>query len=260
VIYRIESADFLGVRINPCPNGIVVNEILRAASTGNYGYVCIANVDMLTRAKRSPELSTALRRSLFTFMDGMPVVWALKLKGCLNAERNYGPALMLSVCEKAARHKTSIFLYGGSSDELLALQVSLKRRIPDLRIAGALSPPLLPEKPAIDSEVVKQINASGARIVFVGLGCPKQEHWMAVHSGQINAVCIGVGLAFAQNAGKVARAPALMQRMGMEWLFRLIQEPKRLWRRYLVGNSMFIWYCVMEMGQYVWRRAVAPSK
>jgi N-acetylglucosaminyldiphosphoundecaprenol N-acetyl-beta-D-mannosaminyltransferase len=231
-----------------------------AASTGNYGHVCIANVDMLTRAKRSSDLSNALRTSLFTFMDGMPLVWALKLKGCAHAERNYGPSLMLSVCEEAARHKTPIFLFGGSPDELQALQRVLKRRIPNLRIAGATSPSLLPEKPAMDAEAIKEINASGARIVFVGLGCPKQEHWMAVHSAQLNAVCIGVGLAFAQNAGKVAQAPALLQRIGMEWLFRLVHEPKRLWRRYLVGNSVFVWYCVLEVGQFMWRRAVALSK
>jgi N-acetylglucosaminyldiphosphoundecaprenol N-acetyl-beta-D-mannosaminyltransferase len=256
----METAEFLGVRINPCPNDVAVNAILHAASTGSYGYVCIANVDMLTRAKRSIDLHNALRASLFTFMDGMPVVWALKLKGLYYAERNYGPSLMLSVCEKAAQEKIPIFLYGGSPDELRALQSALKQRISNLRIAGAISPPLLPQKPRVDSIAIEEINRSGAGIVFVGLGCPKQEHWMAVHGPHLHAVCIGVGLAFAQNAGRIAQAPAVLQRMGMEWLFRLAQEPKRLWRRYLVGNSFFIWYCLVEMGQFLWRRATALSK
>jgi N-acetylglucosaminyldiphosphoundecaprenol N-acetyl-beta-D-mannosaminyltransferase len=163
------------------------------------------------------------------------------------AQRVYGPQLMHDVCLLAAQRGLKVFLYGGSAQELSALQQRLSADMPELQIVGAVSPPMLPDRPPRDPDIESRIRDSGAHVVFVGLGCPKQEFWMAQHAAHLPAVCLGVGLAFAQLAGLKARAPAWMQQSGLEWLFRLAQEPRRLWRRYLVGNSLFIWYLLRQM-------------
>ena len=179
--------------------------------------------------------------------DGMPLVWMLRAQGHRLAERVYGPGLTRTLCRSAAQHGVSVFLYGGSTSEELQLFITHMREFaPGLEIAGALCPPLLPVTPPFDVEVVRVINDSGARLVFVGLGCPKQENWMLMHLGSLDAITVGVGLAFAQIAGTKPTAPRWMQLAGLEWLFRLAQEPGRLWRRYLVGNSLFVWYCLQD--------------
>jgi N-acetylglucosaminyldiphosphoundecaprenol N-acetyl-beta-D-mannosaminyltransferase len=172
------------------------------------------------------------------------------------AERIYGPDLMLSICAGCEAHDQSVFLFGGTQAEIDALQVFLRRRFPALRIAGAVAPGLLPDKPAFDPHTVALINGSGARVVFVGLGCPKQEYWLRSNAGEIAGMSLGVGQAFAQLAGLKRRAPAWMAERGLEWLFRLAQEPRRLWRRYLVGNSLFVWYLFREAA---WRSSTPTT-
>ncbi|MBY0366149.1 MAG: WecB/TagA/CpsF family glycosyltransferase [Burkholderiaceae bacterium] len=212
------------------------------------GLVCVANVDMLTRAKRTPRLAGLMREAVAVVTDGMPLVWALKrLHRQDRARRVYGPGLVWAVCEAAAGRGQPVFLYGGTPDELRLMQARLLEKIPGLRIAGAVSPPMLPAEPPFDAAIVDTINRSGAEIVFVGLGCPKQEFWMEAHQRHLNAVSIGVGLAFALIAGTKSQAPRWMRDHGLEWLYRLCQEPGRLWRRYLVGNTLFIGYVLREL-------------
>jgi N-acetylglucosaminyldiphosphoundecaprenol N-acetyl-beta-D-mannosaminyltransferase len=149
---------------------------------------------------------------------------------------------MIGLCEAAAAEGLPVYFYGGDQALMAALVDALRRRLPALRIAGAEAAPLLPRQPEPDQATIERIRGSGARLVFVGLGCPKQEFWMQAHRAHLDAVLVGVGQAFGIAAGIVPEAPAWMRRSGLEWLFRLASEPRRLWRRYLVTNTLFAAY------------------
>lgn len=246
---RPVETTLFGVRLFSSDMPAASEFIGNLAVNGSGGYVCVANVDMVTRAKRDSKLFSVMQRANMVVTDGLPLVWALRKKGLKNSNRIYGPALMLALCARAEHAQFPIFLYGGTDLEVGLLVAALIRRHPRLKIAGAVSPPTLPSDPPFDADAVKMINATGARFVFVGLGCPKQEYWMYTHAAALDGIAIGVGLAFAQIAGTKAPAPIWMQDSGLEWLYRLGQEPRRLWARYLVGNSLFIWYC-MKAGIY----------
>ncbi|MEO6664301.1 MAG: WecB/TagA/CpsF family glycosyltransferase [Rubrivivax sp.] len=179
--------------------------------------------------------------------DGAPIAWMLRRAGAAGQTRISGPDLMADCCGLAAQRGESIFLYGGTEDTLERLRARLLQRWPSLKIAGWLSPPFRTLTPAEDEAHIRQINASGAGSVWVGLGCPKQERWMAAHRGRILAVMVGVGAAFEFHAGTVSRAPLWMRNNGLEWLFRLAQEPRRLGRRYLVTNTLFIWGALQQL-------------
>lgn len=209
-------------------------------------YVCVANAHMLVTARQRPDLAEVLHNAFYVTADGMPLVWSLRHKGWRDAQRVAGPDLTLRLCEEAEKKGLSVFFYGGSPDSLHKLQGELTRRFPRLIIAGSEAPPQLPEKPNFDAALASRIRQSGARVVFVGLGCPKQEFWMAAHAPDLSAVLVGVGAAFDFISGTIQRAPVWMQKSGLEWLYRLVREPKRLWKRYLVTNSLFLWYWATE--------------
>jgi N-acetylglucosaminyldiphosphoundecaprenol N-acetyl-beta-D-mannosaminyltransferase len=183
--------------------------------------------------------------------DGAPVAWMLSRFGYPGQQRINGPDLMWRYCEKAAMTGEPIYLYGGMPETLDILQRRLMQTFPGLLIAGAYSPPFRELMKEEDETVVARINASGARTVWVSLGCPKQEKWMAAHRGRIQAVMIGVGAAFDYHAGTLNRAPKWMQNAGFEWLHRLISEPRRLWKRYLITNTVFV---VLAARQLLFRR------
>ncbi|MEM8546415.1 MAG: WecB/TagA/CpsF family glycosyltransferase, partial [Cyanobacteria bacterium P01_H01_bin.119] len=172
--------------------------------------------------------------------DGMPLVVGLRLLGVANQSRVYGPDLMLALCDRAAQAQIPIYLYGGTQETLKKLSAALGQQFPGLPIAGFHSPPFRALTTEEESNDIERISQSGARIVFVGLGCPKQEYWMARQHGRLNAVMVGVGAAFAFHSGEVSQAPRWMMRLGCEWLYRLSQEPRRLWRRYLINNPAFL--------------------
>jgi len=240
----VETSLF-GVRLYAAQQASATQAIIEHARK-HAGMICVANVDMVTRAVSDSKLAQVMRQAFIVVTDGMPLVWVLRKRGLNEARRVYGPELMRALCSAAAGEGLPIYLYGGSAGELAALQIELQRAYPALRIAGAESPAMLPADPPFDAALTARINASGARLVFVGLGCPKQEYWMGNHAAQINAMTAGVGLAFAQIAGLKRAAPGWMSRNGMEWLFRLGQEPRRLWRRYLIGNSKFLWLLLCD--------------
>lgn len=203
-------------------------------------YVCCCNVHSVISVRRNAAVRRAVRGADMVTPDGMPVVWMLRKLGYAGQQRINGPDLMWNLCTLAARQRHAIFLYGSTRETLTALEARLRQHFPNLKLAGAIAPPFRPLSIIEDACVVMQINRSGASLVLVSLGCPKQELWMQTHRGRIRAVMIGVGAAFDYHAGTLSRAPLWMQARGLEWLYRLCAEPGRLWKRYALTNSLFL--------------------
>lgn len=233
------AVDILGVRVHATSYADATARIVRWAERGESRYVCCANVHVVMEAQDSPPFAEVLHDAALVTPDGMPLVWFARGLG-IAQPRVYGPDLMLHVCASAAAHAIPIGLYGSTDDTLDALQRSLHARFPGLVVAYRHAPPFRAERSDEDEAVVAACTRAGVRILFVGLGCPKQELWMAAHAGRIPAVMLGVGAAFAFHAGKVAQAPAWMQGAGLEWLYRLSREPRRLAGRYLRHNPRFV--------------------
>jgi N-acetylglucosaminyldiphosphoundecaprenol N-acetyl-beta-D-mannosaminyltransferase len=220
----------------------VIDTLLQWAKRKESRYVSICNVHSVVTAKQNPVFRRVVNEADMATPDGMPLVWVLRRIGFQRQERINGPDLMWRLCGQVAEKGLSIFLYGSTPETLERLTNNLKISFPQLAIAGVYSPPFRLLSDEDDRKMIDLINCSGAHIVFAGLGCPKQEFWMAAHRGKVRAVMIGVGAAFDYHAGTVTRAPLWMQHSGLEWLFRLMSEPKRLWKRYLVTNSLFLIY------------------
>jgi N-acetylglucosaminyldiphosphoundecaprenol N-acetyl-beta-D-mannosaminyltransferase len=210
-------------------------------------YICVANVHMLMEAHDSPEFAGMVNDADLVVPDGVPLVWMMRFKGALGQQRVYGPTLMLHVLEAAARENIPVGFYGSKPEVLESLVKRMQARYAGLNVAYSFSPPYRELSQQEDDEVVQSINRSGTRILFVGLGCPKQEIWMAKHRGRVKAVMLGVGAAFDFHAGAKPQAPAWMQRLGLEWLFRLLSEPRRLWKRYLYHNPRFVVLAVADL-------------
>jgi N-acetylglucosaminyldiphosphoundecaprenol N-acetyl-beta-D-mannosaminyltransferase len=192
-------------------------------------------------ARKDSELHTILNAADIATPDGMPLVWALRSFGIEDQPRVYGPTLMLVLCEQAARLGHRVFLYGGRSETLEALQANLVRRFPGLKIVGSYSPPFRDLTEEEQRVVQGQIADAAPDLLFVGISTPKQERWMSAHRRVFRgAVMVGVGAAFDFHAGRVQQAPAWMQRNGLEWFYRLTREPGRLWKRYLLVTPWFL--------------------
>jgi len=210
-------------------------------------YVCIANAHMLMEAYDSPEFAGIVNDADLVVPDGMPLVWMMRAKGVRDQQRVYGPTLMLHVLESAARDNIPVGFYG-STPKVLGLMVErMQARYEGLNVAYSYSPPFWELSQQQDDNVIQSINRSGAKILFVGLGCPKQEIWMGEHRGKVNAVMLGVGAAFDFHAGTKYQAPAWMQRSGLEWFFRFLTEPRRLWKRYLYHNPRFVILAIADI-------------
>lgn len=203
-------------------------------------YVCVSNVHMCMEAFDNQEYSSIINNADLTVPDGKPLVWAQKLLEHKEASHVRGTDLTLELCKEAEKKRIPIGLYGGSQDALDNFNVFLKKKFPDLKTAYSFSPPFRPLTKKEDDLYTAQINESGAKILFVGLGCPKQEIWMAEHKNRVNCVMIGVGAAFDFLSGDKKEAPKWMQNIGIEWVFRLASEPDRLWKRYLKHNPRFV--------------------
>lgn len=206
------------------------------------GYICVAATHTLVAVQDDPDLRAAVMGASMVVPDGQPVVWAMNALGHRQPHRVYGPDLMAHYCERSARTGTRMFLYGGRNQgALVQLALNLRTRFPGLRIVGGYSPPFRELEPAEIDAIVDEINAAKPDVVWVGIGVPKQEKWMATMRDRLEApVLVGVGAAFDFHAGLVPQAPSWMQNAGLEWLFRLAQEPRRLWRRYLTYNPRFV--------------------
>jgi N-acetylglucosaminyldiphosphoundecaprenol N-acetyl-beta-D-mannosaminyltransferase len=236
----LPDARVLGVRIHAVDWPTSLKTIAGWASRRESRCVCICNVHSVVTASQEAEFGAVIAQADLATPDGAPVAWMLRRLGFPQQQRINGPDLMHRYCALAAQLGHSIYLLGGTDEVLVRLQRALIEAHPSLRIAGACSPPFRALSAQEDAAIVAAINASGAGVVWVGLGCPKQEMWMHAHRGRVHAVMIGVGAAFPYLAGIARRAPPWMQRFGLEWLHRLASEPRRLWRRYAVTNSYFI--------------------
>lgn len=211
------------------------------ADADAHKYVCVTGVHGVMESQRDAQLRRIHNASGLTTPDGMPMVWSGRYAGASWMERVYGPDLMLAVCDRAVERGWRSFFYGGGDGVPERLAARLSARFPGLQVAGTLSPPFRALSPAEDDDIVETINASGADIVWVGLSTPKQERWMAAHVGRLDAFAlIGVGAAFDFHAGLVKQAPVWIQRSGFEWFYRLVQQPRRLWKRYLHNNPRFV--------------------
>jgi N-acetylglucosaminyldiphosphoundecaprenol N-acetyl-beta-D-mannosaminyltransferase len=224
------------------------------------GYVCVANVHTVTASGEDVELRAALDGSAVTVPDGQPLVWAMNALGHRLSHRVYGPELMARYCERSRESGTRHFLYGGRTDgALVQLALNLRRRHPGLQIVGGWAPPHRPLTRAEQDFVVAEINRSKPDVVWVGIGVPKQEKWMAALRPRLDApLLLGVGAAFDFHAGLIAQAPHWMQRTGLEWAFRLAHEPRRLWRRYLRYNPRFVARFARQWGRQ--RRSRTPAR
>jgi N-acetylglucosaminyldiphosphoundecaprenol N-acetyl-beta-D-mannosaminyltransferase len=233
-------APVLGVPIDVLSWDTAVARIAHWARERQSRIISICNVHVVVTAIQDAAFRRVIEDADMATADGMPVAWMLRRLGFAGQQRINGPDLMWKYCAHAAANGEAIFLYGSTPETLAILRTRLLAAFPALTIAGMIAPPFRPLTEAEDAEIVDTINRSGAGTVWVGLGCPKQEHWMAAHRGRINAVMVGVGAAFDWHAGTVKRAPLWMQHNGLEWLHRVASEPRRLWKRYLVTNMLFV--------------------
>ncbi|MFE4228292.1 WecB/TagA/CpsF family glycosyltransferase [Arthrobacter sp. NPDC056886] len=232
--------DILGIRISAVNMSQALNRLVRHISGGHRGYVCVTDVNALLHARRDPELRRIFNSSTMTVPDGVPLVWAGKSAGADWMGRVCGPDLMPALLKVAAGYGWSSYFLGGAPHVAEDMIENFRRTIPGLEVAGCQSPPFRELTPEEETALVQEINASGAQIVWVGLGAPKQETWMDYYRGRLTApLLVGVGGAFDMHAGRVSRAPRWMQRSGLEWAYRFSQEPRRLWKRYTRNVPVF---------------------
>lgn len=233
--------DVLGVGVSAIDMPSALTEIAGWIDTREQRYVCVTGVHGVMESQSDPTLRAVHNQSGLTTPDGMPMVWAGRWAGAAGMQRVYGPDLMLELLALSVQRGWSSFFYGGGEGVADLLAERMRQRFPGLEVAGTHCPPFRPLTEAEDAAAVDLINGSGADIVWVGLGAPKQERWMAEHLGRVQApVMLGVGAAFDIHAGLLPQAPRWMQRNGLEWAYRLLREPRRLWRRYLTNNPRFM--------------------
>ena len=234
-----ERRTILGIGIDATSYADATHRVMDWARRGESRYVCLGVVASVMEAFDSQPYRAALAAADLVTPDGMPLVWMLRWLGVSKATRVYGPDLTLEILRAAEAAAIPVGFYGSTPEVLGCLLDRLGRRFPALSIAFAEAPPFYPLTPQEDDETVRVIHASGAKILFIGLGGTKQDLWMNDHRGRVPAVMLGVGAAFDFLAGTKPQAPRWMQHSGLEWLFRMATEPRRLWRRYLRHNPRF---------------------
>jgi len=222
--------------------------VSQAVEQGNRGYICVSGVHGVSEAQDDPEFRNILNRAFLNTPDGMPMVWMGRLQGFREMGRVYGPDLLLRVCELGRGPGLTHFLYGGAPGVAEELKHRLEERFPGLKIVGVACPPFRPLTATEEEELIRQVAALKPDFFWVGLSTPKQEKFMAQYWQKLEArLFFGVGAAFDFHAGRVRQAPRWMQRIGLEWLFRLGCEPRRLWRRYLKNNPRFMWRAACQL-------------
>jgi N-acetylglucosaminyldiphosphoundecaprenol N-acetyl-beta-D-mannosaminyltransferase len=243
---HLKHRDILGMRVDATSYEDATQRILEWSQARESHYVCVANVHMNMEVYDNPAFADVVNSADLVTPDGMPLVWALTALGVKDACRVYGPTLTLHVCEAAAHAEIPIGLYGGTPESLHRFVRFLYRRFPHIQIACQITPPFRSLMPEEDERYTQEIINSGAKILFVGIGCPRQELWMGAHKNRIPGVMLGVGAAFDFHSGRIKQAPNWMQQVGMEWIFRLFMEPQRLWKRYLKHNPRFVVFFLMQ--------------
>lgn len=240
----------------------VVEEVLRMVRCCEKGAVHVCTVHTMLECYDDPLLARIVNSGHLAVPDGMPLVWlAQHSLPRAGVDRCYGPDLMLNICEAGLQTGLRHCLYGGAPDVLEALVANLKKKFPGIQIVEKISPPFRPLSKEENEKLVSQINAASPDIVWVGLGTPKQDFWIGDNRDKLDApVLMAVGAAFDFHAGTLPQAPKWMQRNGLEWLYRLIKEPRRLWRRYLIGNPRFLWLILLSYFKSILRRRLASTE
>lgn len=237
-----------GVRVSAIDPELASEIIHRAIAAGERGYVCVQNVHGINQAHSQPGLKKVFNRALLLTPDGVPLVWLGRLAGDPTIRRVYGPDLMLRICKEGVPRGYRHFLYGGKPGVARKLQASLEEKFPGIRIVGSFTPPFRPLNKDEESELRRQVSEAKPDITWVGLSTPKQDYFMADHIEKLDTTLMfGVGAAFDFHTGLVPQAPTWMRDCGLEWLFRLLAEPKRLWKRYLYGNPVFLFRAACEL-------------
>jgi len=237
----------LGVKISAIDMNDACSVVNEAILKRQKSYICVCPVSTIMECRRNEKVLTSVNSADLATPDGMAVVWIGKMRGNKNIRRVYGPELMQNICGISVVKKYRNYFYGSSLDVLSKLKEKLSRKYPGLIISGIFSPPFRQLTKEEDGKIAEEINRCNPDIVWVGLGSPKQDLWMYEHRDKINApLMIGVGAAFDFLAGTKPQAPRWIRDNGFEWLFRLATEPKRLWRRYLINNFLFIYYVGIE--------------
>jgi N-acetylglucosaminyldiphosphoundecaprenol N-acetyl-beta-D-mannosaminyltransferase len=244
---RVAICNLLGVGVSAINMRQAIDTLASWIASGERQYVCVSNVHSLMECQDDAELRRIHNQAGMVTPDGMPLVWLLRRAGHRHASRVYGPDLLLAVFGDPRLAQARHYFYGGAEGVAERLIGRLEADFPRSQIVGSYCPPFRALSPVEDAEAVEQINATRPDIVWVGLGMPKQERWMAAHLGKIHAAAlIGVGAAFDFHSGAKRQAPLWMQRSGLEWLFRLASEPRRLWRRYLIYNPCFVYLAILQ--------------
>jgi N-acetylglucosaminyldiphosphoundecaprenol N-acetyl-beta-D-mannosaminyltransferase len=221
-----------------------LDSFVQTAKKKESTYACFANVHMLMEAHKDPLFAKQVNDAAFVMPDGMPIVKALGSFYGLKQDRVAGMDVFPDLLKLCAQHELNVFFYGTTSDVLEKIITKAKAENSKLKVAGSLAPPF--SRSVDDEDYISMIKNSGAHMVFVALGCPKQEKWMATHSKKINSLLLGVGGAFSIYAGTAKRAPQWMRQLSLEWLYRFFQEPGRLFTRYLTTNTLFIYLFAKE--------------
>lgn len=237
-----DRLNVLGVGVSPLTIETALERFGSWIRAGAREYVCVCTVHGVMECQKSERLRRIFNSSGMVTPDGMPLVWLLWHSGHSDSRRVYGPDLMIATMESGVSKGWKHFLYGGRDDVAERLGNLLSKRYRGLKVVGFFSPPVAPLEELVSGEIAKLINSTQPDFVWVGIGSPKQELWMAEMRGLLDAhVLIGVGAAFDFHAGLVRQAPRWIQNAGMEWAHRLSQEPRRLWRRYLINNPWFVY-------------------
>jgi len=239
----IGRVNVLGVGVSALNLDLALAAIAQALERKAGGYVCVTGVHGVMEAQRDPALRGILNGALLNTPDGMPMVWTGRLHGFREMRRVYGPDLMNLVCDWSRQKNYTHFFYGGAEGVAAELQRRLTAKFPGLKVVGTYTPPFRPLNAGEEAELIGTINALKPDMIWVGLSTPKQEKFMAQYGPRLDATLMfGVGAAFDFHAGRVRQAPRWMQRSGLEWLFRLGCEPRRLWKRYFRNNPLFLFH------------------
>lgn len=244
---QLEKVNILGVAVNAINMDQAVAEVSRWIDEREHHYALFSPVSTIMQCRQDPALRKVANNAGLVNPDGMPLVFLGRARGHKQMDRVYGPDFMLAFSEYSVAKGYKHYYYGGAEGVPEELAEKMRARFPGIQIVGTFSPPFRKLTPEEDEQIVQTINATGADVVWVGLGSPKQDHWMAEHMPRLTApVLLGVGAAFDFHTGRKPQAPYWMQRSGLEWVFRLSTEPRRLWKRYLVNNPAFVASVMMQ--------------
>jgi len=242
----IQTCNILGVNVAVTDTAKTIDLINQNLQVIRGHYICVSNVHTTVMSYENKNYLNIQNNAIMVLPDGKPLSVVERLRGYRNARKVSGPDLLPAILKLSEMRGYTHYFYGSRSETLQSLQANLKKKYPDLKIVGMMSPPFRQLSEKEETDIVKTINEAHPDFLWVGLGAPKQEIWMAEHENIIDSLMIGVGAAFDFHAGSVQRAPFWMQKCGLEWFYRLLQDPKRLWKRYLTTNVKFLWYILIQ--------------